>query len=87
MTVAEIRAVPEYHGRRDLDRPDRAVIDIGSNTVRLVIYAGPRRAPSVWLNEKVTARLGRELVTTGRIPEKAALIASSPQVPPKLYVP
>lgn len=75
MTVAGMRAVPEYHGRRELDRPDRAVIDIGSNTVRLVIYAGPRRAPSVWLNEKVTARLGRELVTTGRIPEKAAAIA------------
>ena len=75
MNIAAMRAVPEYHGRRELDRPDRAVIDIGSNTVRMVIYAGPRRAPSVWLNEKVTARLGRELVTTGCIPEKAASIA------------
>jgi hypothetical protein len=28
-------------------RPDRAVIDIGSNTVRLVVYTGSRRAPSV----------------------------------------
>lgn len=59
------------------DRPDRAVIDIGSNTVRLVVYAGPRRAPEVWLNEKVTARLGRELSETGRLPDKAIDIALS----------
>ena len=51
--------------------PERAVIDIGSNTVRMVIYAGPRRAPVVWLNEKVTAKLGRELSETGRMPDKA----------------
>jgi exopolyphosphatase/guanosine-5'-triphosphate,3'-diphosphate pyrophosphatase len=53
------------------DRPDRAVIDIGSNTVRLVVYSGSRRAPDVWLNEKVTARLGRDIATTGKIPPVA----------------
>lgn len=58
-----------------LARPDRAVVDIGSNTVRLVVYAGPRRAPLVWLNEKVTARLGRDLAESGLIPEKAARAA------------
>ena len=57
------------------DRPDRAVIDIGSNTVRLVVYSGSRRAPGIWLNEKVTAKLGRELATTGRIPDKAMDLA------------
>lgn len=51
--------------------PDRAVIDIGSNTVRLVIYSGSKRAPDVWLNEKVSARLGRDLASTGRMPDKA----------------
>ena len=56
-------------------RPDRAVIDIGSNTVRMVIYSGSPRAPDVWLNEKVTARLGRELATTGRMPDKAIELA------------
>ena len=55
--------------------PDRAVIDIGSNTVRLVVYSGPQRAPNVWLNEKVVAKLGRDLADTGRIPEKAADMA------------
>lgn len=59
------------------DAPDRAVIDIGSNTVRLVIYAGSRRAPNVWLNEKVTAKLGRDLVSTGRMPDKAMDMALS----------
>ncbi len=59
------------------DRPDRAVIDIGSNTVRLVIYSGSKRAPAVWLNEKVTAKLGRDLAATGRMPEKSIQLAMS----------
>ncbi|OYW45827.1 MAG: hypothetical protein B7Z08_01110 [Sphingomonadales bacterium 32-68-7] len=58
-------------GHAGADRPDRAVIDIGSNTVRLAVYAGSRRAPEVWLNEKVSAKLGRDLATTGRMPAKA----------------
>lgn len=65
-------------GRRNgpaIEVPDRAVIDIGSNTVRLVVYSGPRRAPNVWLNEKVTAQLGRELATTGAIPVEAEQLA------------
>ena len=49
----------------------RAVIDIGSNTVRLVIYGGPPRAPAVLWNEKVSARLGRDLARTGAIPVAA----------------
>ncbi len=66
------------NGRRaglDGPHPNRAVIDIGSNTVRLVIYSGSPRAPDVWLNEKVTARLGRELASTGRMPAKAIDLA------------
>ena len=57
-------------GRRASDQR-RAVIDIGSNTVRLVIYGGPPRAPAVLWNEKVSARLGRDLAKTGGIPEPA----------------
>ncbi len=60
-----------------IEVPDRAVIDIGSNTVRLVVYSGPRRAPNVWLNEKVTAQLGRDLATTGKIPKEAQELALS----------
>lgn len=56
--------------RRSLPAP-RAVIDIGSNTVRLVIYEGTARAPETVWNEKVAARLGRDLSDTGRIPQEA----------------
>lgn len=46
---------------------ERAVIDIGSNTVRLVIFEGPPRAPKTVLNEKVSARLGRLEPGTGAL--------------------
>lgn len=39
----------------------RAVIDIGSNSVRLVIYDGKRRAPVVICNEKALCGLGRDM--------------------------
>lgn len=44
-----------------------AIIDIGSNSVRLVVYDGPRRVPFVLFNEKVMAGLGAELGRTGKI--------------------
>ena len=50
-----------------------AVIDIGSNSVRIVVYEGPARAPAVIFNEKIPAGLGRGLAIDGRIaPEDAA---------------
>ena len=55
--------------------PERAIIDIGSNTVRLVVYGGTMRAPTVLLNEKVTARLGREIAATGRLADEAMALA------------
>jgi exopolyphosphatase/guanosine-5'-triphosphate,3'-diphosphate pyrophosphatase len=54
---------------------ERAIIDIGSNTVRLVVYGGTMRAPTVLLNEKVTAKLGREIATTGRLADEAMALA------------
>ena len=52
-----------------------AVIDIGSNTVRLVIFGGPPRAPQVLLNEKVTARLGKGLGENGQLSGKSMATA------------
>lgn len=43
----------------------QAVIDIGSNSVRLVIYDGPRRAPFPICNEKSLCGLGRDIEETG----------------------
>ncbi|MFL6844733.1 MAG: Ppx/GppA family phosphatase [Allosphingosinicella sp.] len=54
-----------------------AIIDIGSNSVRLVVYAGPPRIPSVIFNEKVLAGLGRELGETGALGEEAQARALS----------
>ena len=50
---------------------EQAIIDIGSNTVRLVIYGEPPRAPAVLYNEKVTARLGKGVAEDGRLSEKS----------------
>jgi exopolyphosphatase/guanosine-5'-triphosphate,3'-diphosphate pyrophosphatase len=48
-----------------------AIIDIGSNSVRLVVYSGATRAPSVLFNEKVMAGLGRGLDATGGLSREA----------------
>ena len=53
-----------------MDDPNRdplAIVDIGSNSVRLVVYAGSPRTPSVIFNEKVLAGLGAGLAATGRL--------------------
>lgn len=44
-----------------------AVIDVGSNSVRLVIYRIDGRALWTIYNEKVVAGLGRDLTATGRL--------------------
>ena len=59
-----------------LDRPSSApapvaVVDIGSNTVRLVIYDGLRRAPSPMFNEKVACGLGKGVAINGRLSDAA----------------
>ena len=55
--------------------PARAIVDIGSNTVRLVIYGGPARAPVVLHNEKVSARLGKGVAERGALSGKAQTAA------------
>ncbi|MBV8973063.1 MAG: Ppx/GppA family phosphatase, partial [Sphingomonadaceae bacterium] len=45
------------------------IIDIGSNSVRLVVYAGRTRTPAVIFNEKVMAGLGRGIAIDNRLSE------------------
>lgn len=47
--------------------PRTAIVDIGSNSIRLVVYQGPARLPAILFNEKVMAGLGRGLAETGAI--------------------
>ena len=65
------------YDRTSPHRPTRAIIDIGSNTVRLVIYGGPIRAPEVLHNEKMTARLGKGVAETGILAERSMAAALS----------
>jgi exopolyphosphatase/guanosine-5'-triphosphate,3'-diphosphate pyrophosphatase len=50
---------------RELERV--GVIDIGSNSVRLVVFDGAARSPAYFYNEKVMAGLGAGLAETGRL--------------------
>ena len=52
-----------------------AVIDVGSNSVRLVVYENGGRAPLPIFNEKVLCGLGRGLDRTGLMPEDGIRLA------------
>ena len=54
------------------------VVDVGSNSVRMVVFDGAARSPAYFYNEKIMAGLGKGLAETGRLnPEGArrALVA------------
>jgi exopolyphosphatase/guanosine-5'-triphosphate,3'-diphosphate pyrophosphatase len=57
---------PERAGRAA--RAPYAIVDIGSNSVRLVVYDQLGRAPLPRFNEKSLCRLGEDLARTGAIP-------------------
>ena len=66
-------AVPLKLDLRSQDRAEAtrpvAIIDIGSNSVRLVVYDRHSRAPTPLYNEKLLCGLARGVATTGRLPE------------------
>ena len=62
--------MPAAQGRLD-HGPPVGVIDIGSNSVRLVVYEGLTRSPTPIFNEKVLAGLGREVQSTGLLAQDA----------------
>ncbi|GLS86884.1 exopolyphosphatase [Cypionkella aquatica] len=54
------------------------VVDVGSNSVRMVVFDGAARAPAYFYNEKLMCGLGKGLAETGRLnPEgrRRALVA------------
>ncbi len=64
MTSLE-RLFGEQHHGHDLE--PIGVIDIGSNSVRLVVYEGAVRAPTPLFNEKVLCGLGKSIASTGKL--------------------
>ena len=58
----------DKHGRH-------AIIDIGSNSIRLVVFGGDPRAPLVLYDDKVSAALGRGVVASGRLDKRSLALA------------
>ncbi len=54
------------------------VVDVGSNSVRMVVFAGAARSPAYCYNEKIRCGLGKGLAQTGKLSSegrKRALVA------------
>ena len=68
MNVTKSLAKLDAPGRLAIGKPI-AIVDIGSNSVRLVAYEGLSRVPSPIFNDKLLAGLGRGVATTGKLPE------------------
>ena len=52
-----------------------AIVDIGSNSVRLVSYEALVRSPTPTFNEKVLCGLGRGVATTGALADDGVVKA------------
>lgn len=63
------RADPRPAAPRDEGRV--GIIDIGSNSIRLVVYEGAGRIPPILFNEKVMAGLGKSLAASGALDDAA----------------
>ncbi len=55
----------------------RAVVDLGSNSVRLVIYEGENRNPLQIFNEKAVLRLAKGMTSTGKLDDSATAQAET----------
>jgi exopolyphosphatase / guanosine-5'-triphosphate,3'-diphosphate pyrophosphatase len=52
-----------------------AIVDVGSNSVRLVVYEGLSRSPRPIFNEKSLCALGKGVATTGKLPKTGVVRA------------
>ncbi|HXC54398.1 MAG TPA: Ppx/GppA family phosphatase [Rhizomicrobium sp.] len=71
---ADARA-PSGSRPRPRPRGPVAVVDIGSNSVRLVIYEAESRAAATLHNEKSICAIGRDMVTSGRLHAEGCAMA------------
>ncbi len=62
-----------YSAKRKLER--LGVVDVGSNSVRLVVFDGAARSPAYFFNEKILCGLGAGVVRTGRLNPEGRLRA------------
>ncbi|QJU58593.1 Ppx/GppA family phosphatase [Sphingomonas sp. AP4-R1] len=64
-------SIPFFRAAASRTQGPVGIIDIGSNSVRLVIYEGANRIPSILFNEKIMAGLGRGLGKSGALDAQA----------------
>jgi len=68
--VADLRPASQPKGQASAATKARgpvAIVDIGSNSVRLVVYEAQNRVAATVQNEKSICGIGRDMVTTGRL--------------------
>src|SRR3954470_13814927 len=68
--VADLRPASQPKGQASAAVKSRgpvAIVDIGSNSVRLVVYEAQNRVAATLQNEKSICGIGRDMVTTGRL--------------------
>ncbi len=73
MVITDIQTRPAVR-LQSRDKPV-AVVDIGSNSVRLVIYQGAWRSTPALHNEKTICAIGRNMVSKGRLDEAGMQLA------------
>jgi exopolyphosphatase/guanosine-5'-triphosphate,3'-diphosphate pyrophosphatase len=66
LPVSDLRKVTPQ-AAPDRARVPVAIVDIGSNSVRLVVYEGESRTAATVQNEKSICGIGRDMVSTGRL--------------------
>ena len=68
-SVTDLRsALPKAQAAAALKaRGPIAIVDIGSNSVRLVVYETQERVAATLPNEKSICAIGRDMVTSGRL--------------------
>jgi len=72
---------PGPFGRTLFDDPSAralsrvGVVDVGSNSVRMVVFDGAARSPAYFYNEKIMCGLGKGLAETGRLHPEGKLRA------------
>lgn len=71
-TYLKTKAKPRIERSNEVKHQPRkllGVLDVGSNSVRLVVFAGNRRVPEPVFNEKVLCGLGRQVGISGELGE------------------
>src|ERR1700704_5036235 len=78
MAVADLSSVLQTKSQASASLRARgpiAIVDIGSNSVRLVIYEAQTRVAATLQNEKSICAIGRDMVTTGRLHAEGCVAA------------